>query len=239
MSANDAILSVRGLKKAFGGNQVVGGIDLTVDHKEIVALVGPNGAGKSTTMNLLSGTIRLDSGQIHLAGVDVTEIGPSREERHALFRSFQNGGTFGKLTARENVAISGIVRGMSMFDAHQAASEALKRVGMGPVENWPAQKLSGGQRKLIDFARCLVANPKVALLDEPTAGVNPALMEVMSELILSMRKVNTAFVVISHDLPWAFGLCDRVVVLAAGKVLCAGSPDEVSANKDVQEAYLA
>jgi branched-chain amino acid transport system ATP-binding protein len=233
------VLNVRNIAKAYGGNQVVGGVDLTVASHEIVALVGPNGAGKTTTLNLLSGQVPLDSGSIHLAGVDVSKLGPSRSERHALFRSFQNGGTFAKLSAVQNVAIAGVVRGMSLFDAKQAAAEALDRVGMTPVAHWQANKLSGGQRKLIDFARLLVANPRVALLDEPTAGVSPLIIEVMGELIRSMRRLNTAFVIISHDLPWVFGLCDRVVVLATGKVLCAGSPEEVRANKDVQEAYLA
>lgn len=237
MSGN--ILDVRNIAKAYGGNQVVGGVDLSVAHKEIVALVGPNGAGKTTTLNLLSGQVALDSGSIALAGVDVSRHGPARVERHSLFRSFQNGGTFAKLSAIENVAVAGVVRGMPLFDARQAAAEALDRVGLTPVAHWPASKLSGGQRKLIDFARLLLANPRVALLDEPTAGVSPLIIEVMSEIIQSMRRVNTAFVVISHDLPWVFGLCDRVVVLATGKVLCAGSPDQVRANKDVQEAYLA
>ncbi|TAL85838.1 MAG: ATP-binding cassette domain-containing protein [Candidimonas sp.] len=236
---SQTILDVSKIAKAYGGNQVVSGVDLSVTHNEIVALVGPNGAGKTTTLNLLSGQISLDSGSIHLAGIDVSRLGPSRPERHALFRSFQNGGTFAKLTAVQNVAIAGVVRGMSLFDANQAAVEALDRVGMTPVAYWQANKLSGGQRKLIDFARLLVANPRVALLDEPTAGVSPSIMEVMGELVQSMRRLNTAFVIISHDLPWVFGLCDRVVVLATGKVMCAGSPEEVRANKDVQEAYLA
>lgn len=237
MSAD--ILSVRNLAKAYGGNKVVDNVDLAVGPGEIVALVGPNGAGKTTTLNLLSGQIPLDSGCIHLDGVDVSRLGPAREERHALFRSFQNGGTFAKLSALQNVAVSGVVRGMPMFDAQQAAAQALDRVGMTAVAHWPASKLSGGQRKLIDFARLLVAKPRVALLDEPTAGVSPLIIEVMGELIQSMRAINTAFVVISHDLPWVFGLCDRVVVLAVGKVLCAGSPEEVRANAQVREAYLA
>ena len=236
---NAHILSVRNLAKAYGGNQVVGGVDLAVGAGEIVALVGPNGAGKTTTLNLLSGQVPLDTGSIHLGGVDVSRLGPARAERHALFRSFQNGGTFAKLSALQNVAISGVVRGLSLFHAQQAAAQALERVGMTGVSDWPANKLSGGQRKLIDFARLLVAKPRVALLDEPTAGVSPLIIEVMSDLIQSMRATSTAFVVISHDLPWVFGLCDRVVVLAAGKVLCAGSPEEVRANAQVQEAYLA
>lgn len=233
------ILEAKNIQKSFGGNHVVNGVDLALRRSELIALVGPNGAGKTSTLNLLSGQNVLDGGSIRLDDVDVTIARPSHASRRTLFRSFQNGGTFSKLTCVENVAIAGIVRGMSRKQAEKEAFEALKSVGLEPVAHWPAQNLSGGQRKLIDFARLILAEPSVALLDEPTAGVNPAIMQVMRDIIESMRESGTAFIVISHDLPWVFELCQRVVVLASGKVLCSGSPEEVRANKEVQEAYLA
>ncbi|MGB3390627.1 MAG: ATP-binding cassette domain-containing protein, partial [Pseudaminobacter sp.] len=134
---------------------------------------------------------------------------------------------------------AGLVRDMDRPSAEAMAAEALKRVGLEPVADWPAERLSGGQRKLIDFARLLLARPAVALLDEPTAGVNPAIMDVMRSIIAEMRDAGTGFIVISHDLPWVFELCQRVVVLAAGKVLTMGSPAEISADPRVREAYLA
>jgi len=233
------VLDASGLRKAFGGNQIINGIDFRLASAELVALVGPNGAGKTSFLNLISGQFRPDAGIIRLNGVDVTRLEPKSDKRRLMFRSYQNGGAFAKLTAVQNVAIAGVVRGMNRKPAEAEAIEALRRVGLGPVINWPAERLSGGQRKLIDFARLLLARPAVALLDEPTAGVNPAIMEIMRSIIAEMRDAGTGFVVISHDLPWVFGLCHRVVVLAAGEVLAAGTPDEVSANPDVREAYLA
>lgn len=236
---NRVVLDASGLRKAFGGNRVIDGVDFRLERAQLVALVGPNGAGKTSFLNLISGQFRPDAGSIVLDGVDVTGLEPKSHKRRKLFRSYQNGGAFGKLTAVQNVAIAGLVRDMDRKSAEAEAGKALKRVGLGPVAEWPAERLSGGQRKLIDFARLLLARPDVALLDEPTAGVNPAIMEVMRSIIAEMRDAGTGFIVISHDLPWVFGLCQRVVVLAAGKVLAAGSPDEISADPQVREAYLA
>lgn len=234
-----ACLRAVGLAKSFGGNRAVDSVDLDVSPGELVALVGPNGAGKTTFLNLLSGQLRCDSGTIHLDGRDVTRLDPCAPQRLTLFRSFQNGGTFGKLSAVENVAVAGLVRGLSRVEAEAAGRDALQTVGLDPVADWTADHLSGGQRKLIDFARLLLAQPRVALLDEPTAGVNPAIMDVMRRTIAALRDTGTGFVIISHDLPWVFGLCQRVVVLAGGKVLTEGTPAEVSASEKVREAYLA
>ncbi len=236
---SEIVLDAVGLKKAFGGNHVIDGVDFRLASAELVALVGPNGAGKTSFLNLISGQFRPNAGTILLGGVDVTGLDPKSQKRRRLFRSYQNGGAFGKLTAVQNVAMAGLVRDMDRKTAEAEATEALRRVGLGPVAHWPAERLSGGQRKLIDFARLLLAQPAVALLDEPTAGVNSAIMEVMRSIIAEMRDAGTGFVVISHDLPWVFGLCQRVVVLAAGKVLAMGNPTEVSADPRVQEAYLA
>lgn len=233
------VLEATALKKAFGGNHVIDGVDFQLQSGELVALVGPNGAGKTSFLNLLSGQFRPNAGSIVLDGTDVTGLEPKSHHRRPLFRSYQNGGTFGNLTAVENIALTGLVRDLDRKTAEGQAAEALRRVGLGPVADWPAERLSGGQRKLIDFARLLLARPAVALLDEPTAGVNPAIMEVMRSIIAEMRDAGTGFVVISHDLPWVFGLCQRVVVLAAGRVLTSGSPDDVSADARVREAYLA
>ena len=233
------ILETTGLKKAFGGNKVIDGVDFVLNQGEIVAIVGPNGAGKTSFLNLIAGQFKPNDGAIRLAGADVTRLSPNAAARKALFRSFQNGGAFGRLTARENVALAGMVRGMARGKAESEAAKALERVGLSPVADWTAEHLSGGQRKLIDFARLLLAKPSVALLDEPTAGVNPAIMEVMLGIIAAMRDEGCGFAIISHDLPWVFGLCHRVVVLAAGRVLAAGLPEEVSADPAVREAYLA
>jgi ABC-type branched-subunit amino acid transport system ATPase component len=232
------VLQVLAVAKSFGAARVVDGVDLTVTAGETVALVGPNGAGKTTLLNVLSGQLRATSGSIRLSGRDVTGQHPSHPDRWKLLRSFQNGGVFGRLSAVENVALAAVARGVPRAAAEAAGREALERVGLQPVADWRADTLSGGQRKLIDFARLLVAKPDVALLDEPTAGVSPAIMETMRDVLVKERQRGLAAVIVSHDLPWVYDLCDRVLVLGNGRRLAEGSPAEVSANPAVQEAYL-
>jgi branched-chain amino acid transport system ATP-binding protein len=232
------VLEACAIAKTFGAVQVVDGVDLQVESGETIALVGPNGAGKTTLLNVLSGQLRATSGSIRLAGRDVTDQRPSHADRQPLLRSFQNGGAFGKLSAVDNVALAAVVRGAPRGQAQADARAALERVGLRPVADWRADTLSGGQRKLIDFARLLVTRPALALLDEPTAGVSPAIMQTMREILLEDRKRGLAAVIVSHDLPWVYDLCRRVVVLGAGRRIAEGSPAEVSANPVVQEAYL-
>jgi ABC-type branched-subunit amino acid transport system ATPase component len=233
-----AVLQVSAVAKSFGLARVVDGVDLTVTSSEAVALVGPNGAGKTTLLNVLSGQLPATSGSIRLGGRDVTGRHPSHPDRRPMLRSFQNGGVFGKLSAAENVALAAVARGVTRTAAVAAARAALGRVGLQPVADWRADALSGGQRKLIDFARLLVTRPDVALLDEPTAGVSPAIMETMRDILVHERRRGLAAVIVSHDLPWVYDLCDRVLVLGNGRPLAEGSPAEVSANLLVQEAYL-
>lgn len=237
--ALEAALEARAVTKAFGGHHAVNRVDLTVSAGEIVALIGPNGAGKTSFLNLLAGQMALTSGSVHLAGNDVSTLPPGHEKRRSLLRSFQNGGVFGKLTATENVALAAIARGTHRRAAEKAARLALDEVGLKPVADWRADQLSGGQRKLIDFARMLIAKPAVALLDEPTAGVSPAITSVMSRILIEQRDNGLAAVIVSHDLPWVFGLSNRVLALAGGEILAEGAPDAVCANPAVQEAYLA
>lgn len=232
------VLDVAAVAKSFGRVRVVDGVDLTVAAGETVALVGPNGAGKTSLLNVLSGQLRASSGSIRLGGRDVTIRHPSHPDRRPMLRSFQNGGVFGKLSAAENVALAAVARGTSRWAALVAGRAALERVGLHPVADWRADTLSGGQRKLIDFARLLVTSPDVALLDEPTAGVSPAIMQTMRDILMEERQRGLAAVIVSHDLPWVYDLCDRVLVLVNGRRLAEGSPAEVSANPLVQEAYL-
>jgi branched-chain amino acid transport system ATP-binding protein len=232
------VLEACAIAKTFGAVQVVDGVDLQVESGETIALVGPNGAGKTTLLNVLSGQLRATSGSIRLAGRDVTDQRPSHADRQPLLRSFQNGGAFGKLSAVDNVALAAVARGAPRGQAQVDARAALERVGLRPVADWRADTLSGGQRKLIDFARLLITRPALALLDEPTAGVSPAIMQTMREILLEERKRGLAAVIVSHDLPWVYDLCRRVVVLGAGRRIAEGSPVEVSANPVVQEAYL-
>jgi len=233
------VLEVAAIRKVFGGNHVLNDVNLAVAQGELVALVGPNGAGKTTLLNVLSGQLRPDHGQIAFDGEDVTGLSPANRKRHAMVRSYQDGGVFGDLTTLENVMVALVARGVRRATARNAARAVVQRLGLERVLNEPAKRLSGGQRKLVDFGRLLVVDARLQLLDEPTAGVLPAMCDQMATAIRERRDAGVASLIISHDLPWALDVCSRVIVLARGAVLANGSPEAVRADPSVREAYLA
>jgi branched-chain amino acid transport system ATP-binding protein len=214
-------------------------VSLSLGEGELVALVGPNGAGKSTFINLVSGHHVPDRGRVSLAGREVTRLPPSHPWRRAVVRSYQDAGIFPRLSAIENLMVPAVARGIPRRKAARRARAVLEVLGLLPVGWERADRLSGGQRKLVDFGRSLMVDARVALLDEPTAGVNPALSERMATLVRERQQVGVAFLIVSHDLPWAFSLCSRVIVLAFGRVLAEGSPEEIKNDARVREAYLA
>lgn len=234
-----ALLEAYDVRKAFGGNHAVAGVSLALAAGELVALIGPNGAGKSTLLNLLTGQYVPDSGRVVLDGEEITRRPPSHPSRRVVVRSYQDGGVFPRLSALENVMVPAVARGVPRREAAALAERALARLGLAPVAHERADRLSGGQRKLIDFGRSLVVDARLTLLDEPTAGVNPALADELGELIRQRHEEGVGFLLVSHDLPWSFGLCFRVLVLAAGRVLAEGTPEQVRDDERVREAYLA
>jgi ABC-type branched-subunit amino acid transport system ATPase component len=234
-----ALLETDDVRLSFGGIHAVDGVSVRIEPGEIVALIGPNGAGKTSLLNIAAGLVKPSSGRILLAGADVTACKASNPGRSRLFRSYQGGGVFGNLSALDNVAVAACTRGHRRHDAEKLAYSALKRVGLEPVVNEQAKRLSGGQRVLIDFARLLVSSAIVGLFDEPTSGVNPALLGVMATLIRELAENGGASVVVSHDTQWVFELCPRVIVMAQGRVILDGTPQEVMADRDVMEAYLS
>lgn len=234
-----ALLEAGDTHLAFGGNHAVDGVSLRVMPGELVALIGPNGAGKTSLLNIITGQQRPDSGRVRLRDVDITNRKPSDSARACLFRSYQGGGVLTNLSALDNVAIAACTRGHTRVEATALARDALARVGLTPVLDEPARKLSGGQRVLIDFARLLVSNAVVGLFDEPTSGVNPALLDLMATLIRELAEQGGASIVVSHDTQWVFELCPRVVVMAQGQVLIDGTPEQVKADQRVMEAYLS
>ena len=172
------------------------------------------------------------------AGLDVTKLGPSHRHRRQMLRGYQDGGAFPKLSAIENVMVPALARGLAKDEAEQRARTALVSLGLAPVLEERAERLSGGQRKLIDFARCLAAEAKLILLDEPTTGVHPAVSGSLASLITERQAEGTAFLLVSHDLPWAFDICTRAVVMVAGEKLIEDVPEVVGNDPQVHEAYL-
>lgn len=247
------ILEARGITKSFGGFCVVNAISLDLAASEILGVIGPNGAGKSTLFNLLAGALPIDAGSIQLAGKDLSRARPEARIQSGLGRTFQIPRPFPRMTVLENVMTAAQNQhGESLLSALVAprrvaaqerenasrARDILDFVSLSHLEDQPAAVLSGGQRKLLELARVLMAEPKVILLDEPAAGVNPALLDLIIDRIHAINKLGIAVLLIEHNMEMIARLCPRVIVMAAGKALAEGSPADVTKRADVIDVYL-
>lgn len=243
-----------GLTKRFGGTTVVDNVSFVVDPGQILGLIGPNGAGKTTLFNLLSGVLRPDAGRLSINGVDATDLPPYRLARLGLVRTFQLARELDRLTVLENVQLAardnvgesligalfrpGAAR-MTERTVTQRARDVLALVSLSAHEAKPAANLSGGQKKLLELARCLMAEADIILLDEIAAGVAPHLVDEIAVLIQRLNREHAkTFVIIEHNIGFIRQLASRVVVMASGKVLAEGSFDHVAANPAVIDSYL-
>ena len=251
-----AILAVQALAIAFGGNRALAGVTLFVRPGEILGLIGPNGSGKTTLLNLLSGFHRPDAGRIFLDGSDVTRDPAWRRARAGIARSFQHGALAGDLSALDNVAVAadavatfGIRAGIADIarlpgrdakrrSARAAARAALAAVGAGAVAETMGADLSAAERRRVELARALVAEPKVMLLDEPAAGLADAEKTVLRAALREIAARGIAIVVVDHGMPFLMPLASRIVCLDAGRVIAAGTPAEIVADPEVRRAYL-
>ena len=251
--STEAPVVATGLVKVFGGLRAVDGMSITLRRGELLGLIGPNGAGKTTVFNLLAGSFRPDGGSIRIGGADLTRAGADRRIAHGVGRTFQIPRPFAEMTVLENVltGVQGhpgeklwmnIVGGSRVAAAERASLEKARAlldfVTLGPLARQPAKVLSGGQRKLLELARILMADPQAILLDEPAAGVNPTLLELIIERVLELNAQGKSILLIEHNMEMVSRPCGRVVVMAAGRYLTEGTPAEVSANAAVVEAYL-
>ena len=246
-------LSVRALRRGFYGVPVLQDMSFTVETGTITGLIGPNGAGKSTLFNVISGLLRPDSGSVSLRGQDVTGATPERLVRAGLVRTFQLARGFPKLSVFQHLMLyaphqpgehmlaaifgSSKAREREQSNAEQAWSVA-RRLRLEHVLDNPITSLSGGQKKLVEIGRALMASPSLILLDEPMAGVNPTLGGQIAEHLLALHADGMTICLIEHDMSLIRQLCDPVVVLAEGRMLMTGSFDEVVDDPRVQEAYL-
>ena len=241
------MLEVEGLTRAFGGLRAVDGVSFAVAAGERVALIGPNGAGKSTCFHLINGLLRPDAGRVRLGGRDVTGWRPEALFHAGVGRSFQISATFGSLTVRENLQAALLsARGGAWNPwadgarAEAAAAAArLAALGLEALADMPCAQLSYAERKRAEFALALANDPRLLLMDEPTAGMRPreraALMEAVSA---EMARRGVALLFTEHDMDVVFAHADRVLVMARGRLIAAGRPEEVRANRAVREAYL-
>jgi len=251
---HDPMLEVRGLRKGFGGVLAVDDASFDVGRGSITGLIGPNGAGKTTVFNLVSGFLRADRGTISFDGRRIDRRPAHVVARAGLVRTFQIPRVLTRMTVLENVMLAGRhqpgeVLGASLFaprlvarrerEVRDQAIEILKLIRLIRLADDYAGTLSGGQRKLLEFGRALMTEPRMVLLDEPMAGVAPPLALQLLEHVLDLRtRRGTTFCIIEHDMEAVMAICDRIVVMDEGRVIAEGLPAEIQGNERVIEAYL-
>jgi ABC-type branched-subunit amino acid transport system ATPase component len=248
-----ALLEVRGLRHRFGGVTALDGADLDVAPQKITGLIGPNGAGKTTLFNAVSGALRPQGGTVRFAGLDVTGWRPDQLVDAGLSRTFQIARGLAQLTVIENLMVYGkhqpgeafwvaVVRTAAASrredEVRERALDVARELDLLRVGDSRAIDLSGGQKKLLELGRALMAEPKLILLDEPAAGINPTLARRLVEHILALRARGLTFLIIEHNMGLVAELCDHVVVLAQGKRLAEGHFADLRTDARVQEAYM-
>ncbi|MGJ3250657.1 MAG: ABC transporter ATP-binding protein [Elainellaceae cyanobacterium] len=248
-----SLLAANDLCKSFGGIRAVDHASLEVNQGSITGLIGPNGAGKTTLFNLLSNFIQADSGQVFFDGEPIQDLPSHQVAKQGLVRTFQVARVLSKLSVMQNMLLASQHQAGENFwnvwfrpgqvakeerQQREYAMEILESVGLDHMAKEYAGALSGGQRKLLEIARALMVRPKLILLDEPAAGVNPVLIDKICEHIRTWNQDGMTFLIIEHNMDVIMSLCDRVWVLAEGRNLASGTPADVQQNTEVLEAYL-
>jgi ABC-type branched-subunit amino acid transport system ATPase component len=246
------MLRAEGLRRSFGGVTAVDGVDLEVPRGHCVGLIGPNGAGKSTLLNILAGAESADTGSVWLDGRDVTKLPAYKRARLGLIRTFQIASEFSNLTVLENLlvaapdpALNSLASAFLPWRWARPQEEALERalallqgVRLEEKADELAGTLSGGQRRLVEITRALISSPKILLLDEPTAGVDPGRIGDIEEYIKEVQSSGVTILMVEHQLEVVDRACDSVYVMAEGRIIAYGSLDEVRQQREVVEAYV-
>ncbi len=252
-TSNQMFLRTSGLTKHFGGLPALHEVGFSARKGEVTALIGPNGAGKTTFINCLTGVLRPDRGSMVFDGRELSGLPPHRIARLGISRTFQNLRLFSGLSVLDNVLcglsakagdsfLEAFIRTPSLRHRERrlwlTALEALDTFGLSAKADWPAGALSYGDKKRLELARAFVSGPKLVLLDEPVAGLNPDETERVGALIRQMRRGGTTMILVEHDMDLVMSASDRVVVLDGGRRIAEGPPDDVRRNPLVLEAYL-
>ena len=244
------LLRAEGVAKAFGGVQALGGCTIEVEPGSITGLIGPNGSGKTTLFNVITGYERLDAGEVYLDGTKITNAPPQRVFALGIGRTFQLTRIFSSLTVMENMLVASqhssrqpgrvrnpLARAGGAAD-RQRAMDLLEFVGLTGHANAPAETLSYGQRKLLELAYVMVADPAIVLLDEPAGGVNPSLINHIAARIRELNAAGRTFLIVEHNMDFVMGICSRIAVLDYGTVVAAGPPEAIRRDPRVLDAYL-
>jgi ABC-type branched-subunit amino acid transport system ATPase component len=234
------LLAVEAVSKRFGGVLALNGVSLEVATGTICGLIGPNGSGKTTLLNIINGVFQPDGGNIRFEGASILGRRASLLAAEGLSRTFQNARVFDTLTVAQNLMVPLLHAAAGVRErASSHAGELLELVGLTRYADWPASELSGGQQRLLEFARALITEPRLVLMDEPFAGVHP---EIKSLLIRRIRETvesrGASFLIVSHEVPDLVALSGRMLCLVEGKPVAAGAPADVVRQEAVIEGYL-
>jgi branched-chain amino acid transport system ATP-binding protein len=248
------ILKAQSLSKSFMGIHALSEVSLHVVKGEILGVIGPNGAGKTTLFNVLTGLFDADTGRIEFSGHAITRLMPHRRVRLGMARTFQNLEIFRDMSVLENVMVGGHSRLKAGYwrsmlctwgkrkeekTLREESLALLDRLGIGEMAHEAAVSLSYGNQRRVEIARALAARPSILFLDEPAAGMNPKETQEISELIVRLKgELDLSVVIIEHDMNLIMDICDRIVVMTEGRVLCSGVPGEIRKDPRVLEAYL-
>jgi branched-chain amino acid transport system ATP-binding protein len=247
------VLSARNIHKSYQGIVALDGVSIDVPPGAIIGLIGPNGSGKSTLFDCICGFQLRDAGSVHLDGRDLTGLPAHRIAREGLRRTFQQLRVFANLSLRDNLLVaaqstpsfayvSELLR-LPQVRAHERdlrmrAASILEEIQLSRLAEVPAGRLSYGQKKLLELGMALMNRPKILLLDEPMAGVNPTLVEGLKNELLQVRKRGIALLIVEHNLKLMFEICDRIYVLDRGRILAEGPPAAIAADERVVDAYI-
>jgi branched-chain amino acid transport system ATP-binding protein len=241
------LIEVQGVSKSYGGVKALSVCDLEVAEGEINGLIGPNGSGKTTLFNVITGYERIQQGQVQFRGAEITNAPPDRVFKLGIGRTFQLTRLFTRLTVLENMLVAtqrqegwlrGVLRRAGSISEKRRALELLDFVGITRLAHEPAGNLSYGQRKLLELASLLVADPAILLLDEPAGGVNPTLIGHLGDRIRELNESGKTILIVEHNMEFVMSLCSRITVLSQGAALISGTPEEVRTNPAVLDAYL-
>jgi len=234
------LLEATGITKVFGGLIAVNDVTLGVDEGEIIGLIGPNGAGKTTLLNCISGALKPESGRVCFLGIDITGWNPENVCKLGISRTFQISRPFPRMTVLENVQVGAAFGGgmANLRDTARKAEEILDFVHFPLPKDTPAENLNTMQLKLVDLARALASNPKLLLLDELASGLTTGELSDLMNLIKKINEGGITIIIVEHIMKVIGGVCNRIMVLDYGVKIAEGTPEEISNNKKVIEAYL-